>query len=80
MSKLSGYHSLINQATGLSRKEDLQEVEDIMRDVIYHSTLDWQTRAELWRGAKKAHKVMKELRNADSKASKASKQKPRAVS
>jgi hypothetical protein len=79
MTILNGYHSLINQATGLSRKEDLDKVEEIMRHGIYHSRLDWQSRSELWRGAKMAHKMMKKLRKA-SEAKKTPARKRKAVS
>jgi hypothetical protein len=50
---------LIQTATGCSR-EEVAEVENIMRHVIFHSTLDWQSRAQLVRAAKQAYAVMKE--------------------
>jgi hypothetical protein len=35
-------------------------VEDIMRNEVFHSTLDWQSRAEFRRGAKKAWRIYQE--------------------
>jgi hypothetical protein len=34
-------------------------IEQIMRDDIFHSTLDWQTAEELKDGARKAHELYK---------------------
>jgi len=39
----SGYTEIILTSTGCSLEEALR-VEEIKRDVIFHSTLDWQTR------------------------------------
>lgn len=36
-------------------------VEDIMRHVVFHSTLDWQSKEELQRGAREALEVIREL-------------------
>ena len=49
----TGYTKIIIEATECS-VEDAHEVEDIMRDVIYHSTLDWQTLQELTKSARLA--------------------------
>lgn len=56
---LSGYQAIISKATGATDRKVLEEIEDIMRHDVFHSTLDWQTRAQLERGAKLAHAVMK---------------------
>ena len=42
--------------------EDAYKVEQIMRDDVFHSTLDWQSEAELRRGARKALKLLQENR------------------
>ena len=42
--------------------EDAFKVEQIMRDDVFHSTLDWQSEAELRRGARKALKLLRENR------------------
>ena len=41
---------------------DAPMVENIMRNDVFHSTLDWQTRAELRRGARLAYQVLNENR------------------
>lgn len=47
---------MIQQATGAA-DELLPVLERIMREDVFHSTLDWQTRSEFNRGAKKAHAI-----------------------
>jgi hypothetical protein len=56
----SGYTEIILKSTGCSLRE-APRVEEIMRDVIFHSTLDWQTREELESAAKTAYAVLQEL-------------------
>lgn len=63
----SGYIELILAATGCS-PNDAEAIEEIMRDVIFHSTLDWQTQAELESAAKTAYLVLQEM-EADGTAS-----------
>ena len=55
------YRKLIMDATGVSL-ETAAQVEDIMRNVIFRSTLDWQTAAQLKRAARQAVKVLNEMR------------------
>jgi len=57
--ELTGYQEIIREATLYSDIPSLEKIEDCMRDIIFHSTLDWQTREELKRGAIKAVKVLK---------------------
>ena len=57
----SFYRSLIIVATGINEKE-AGYVEEIMRDDIFHSTLDWQSRAQFVRGAKEAVEMLKVYR------------------
>ena len=57
----SFYRSLITAAMGINEKE-AGYVEDIMRDDIFHSTLDWQSRAQFVRGAKEAVEMLKVYR------------------
>jgi hypothetical protein len=52
------YQELIIKATGASGT-DVEYLEDIMRNDIFHSTLDWQTRAQLARGAREAVMMLK---------------------
>jgi hypothetical protein len=51
---LPGYQSMIQEATGAPRHL-LGALENIMREEVFHGTLDWQTRAEFDRGAKRAY-------------------------
>lgn len=52
--KASPYASIIAAATGAPESR-LALLENLMRDEIFHSTLDWQTAEELAAGARKAH-------------------------
>lgn len=60
----SGYTEIILKSKGCSLP-DACRIEEIMRDVIFHSTLDWQTREELEAAAKTAYAVLQEI-DADS--------------
>ena len=60
-SRRSFYRSLIIAATGINEKE-AGYVEEIMRDDIFHSTLDWQSRAQFVWGAKEAVEMLKVYR------------------
>jgi hypothetical protein len=62
---VSLYCNLIMHATGCPAK-DAAEIEDIMRHVVFHSTLDWQTRHQLERGAREAYVVLLEIRKQES--------------
>ena len=55
------YRELIKKAVGCNDK-DAADIEEIMRDTIFHSTLDWQTKAQLTRAARLGAEVLKELR------------------
>ncbi len=52
-SRSSPLLTLIEGATGAS-KSDLGTIENIMREEIFHSTLDWQSRKELEDAARQA--------------------------
>lgn len=56
---LSGYAQQIQDATGAT-VEVLPILERIMRDEIFHSTLDWQTARQFNAAARKAHKMYRE--------------------
>lgn len=60
---LNGYEKIISEATGVTNPADLAEIEDTMRHVIFHSTLDWQTRAQLQRAAREAWEIVQLLRD-----------------
>ena len=42
----SWLHLIIQEATN-APTTDLTQIENLMRDEIFHSTLDWQTREQL---------------------------------
>lgn len=54
----SPYAPLISEATG-ARAEDLPKIENIMRDEIFHSTLDWQTEEQLADAATEAYRLLR---------------------
>ncbi|MCX5784617.1 MAG: hypothetical protein NTX59_02915 [Elusimicrobia bacterium] len=58
---MSVYKQIIIEATAASGK-DAEYIEDIMRNDIFHSTLDWQSRTQLVRAAKAAAKLLNEYR------------------
>lgn len=60
---LRGYHVVINEATGVTNVDDLEEIEDVMRHSIFHSTLDWQTRDQLKKAAREGWEVVKIMRD-----------------
>lgn len=55
---LSGYAQRIEAATGVTDSTKLAKIEDVMRNVIFHSTLDWQSREEFDEGALMALEVV----------------------
>lgn len=55
-----GYAKAISEATGVTDQAVLNELEDIMRNTIFHSTLDWQSKAEFNKGAKEALEIYNE--------------------
>lgn len=55
------YQDLIIKATGANMR-DAGYIEDIMRNDIFHSTLDWQSRAQLVNAAKAAVKLLAKYR------------------
>ena len=52
------YQSLITEATGRTDSFDLRVIEDCMRNDIFHSTLDWQSREQFMQGAKDAEQLL----------------------
>lgn len=59
---MSQYEKMIIRDAGCNPK-DAGMIEHIMREDIFHSTLDWQTRAQFRRAARKAAKMLKENRD-----------------
>lgn len=58
---MSAYAKDIAKILGCSANE-AGMVEDIMRNEVFHSTLDWQSEAEFRRGARKAWRIFQENR------------------
>jgi hypothetical protein len=54
--KLTHYQRQIMEDTGCS-SEEAGMVEDVMREDVFHSTLDWQTREQFREGARKAWRL-----------------------
>jgi hypothetical protein len=57
---MNGYGEIIMAATRCS-PEEVAALEEIMRDVVFHSTLDWLTREELEEGARIARAVRDQM-------------------
>lgn len=56
---MNHYQKIMSEATGVTDPDDLNEIEDVMRTAIFHSTLDWQTREQLEQAAKQAWEIVK---------------------
>lgn len=54
-SSLRGYALDIAKATSCRDEEILSEVEDMMRNVIFHSTLSWQSARQFNKGAREGY-------------------------
>lgn len=59
----NSYQNLIMAATGCT-SDDAVKIESIMRDDIFHSTLDWQSRAVFRDGARQAASLLSANRSA----------------
>ena len=53
---MSRYRDIIKRATGCTDSQAL-EVESVMRNVIFHSTLDWQAPDQLEEAARLGLKI-----------------------
>lgn len=56
---MSFYHTTISDATKVTDLADLEEIEDCMRQDIFHSTLDWQTHEQLQAAAVEAWLIIR---------------------
>ena len=59
---MSSYRGMILEDTGCTA-DDAWLIEHIMREDIFHSTLDWQSRGELCHAARSAAKMLSENRD-----------------
>jgi len=55
METLTFYQREIIQITGC-KPEDAEGIEDYMRNIIFHSTLDWQSKAQFNKGARESYR------------------------
>jgi hypothetical protein len=60
---MSHYHHTISEATGVTNVQDLEDIEDSMRHDIFHSTLDWQTKAQLTKAAREGWEIVQIMRD-----------------
>lgn len=58
---MNSYKQMIIEDAGC-QPFDASMIEDIMRNEIFHSTLDWQSRAQFRQGARKAAEILKQNR------------------
>lgn len=56
---LRGYALAIHNATGVRSPAVLEEIQDTMRHVIFHSTLDWQDRRTFDKRAREAYGLVR---------------------
>jgi hypothetical protein len=66
---MSIYQQIIRHATKCSDAEAFQ-IEDVMRNVIFHSTLDWQTHEELESAARLGCKIVRQMAVEDAQPAK----------
>ena len=59
--RLNPIHRLIQRTTGAPAR-DLALIENIIRDDIFHSTLDWQTHEQLADAARQAFDLLNDNR------------------
>lgn len=64
----TGYADQISKATGVTDVKDVQEIEDYMRDIYFHSTLDWLTAEQLNKGALESWYDIQYMRSPEGKA------------
>lgn len=56
---LRGHALAIHEATAVRSPAVLKEIENTMREVIFHSTLDWQDRRTFDKGAREAYGLIR---------------------
>lgn len=63
MQTFKGYAASIAKATGVTNPIDLEEIEETMRQDIFHSTLDWISPARFAAGACEAWALVQFIRS-----------------
>ena len=56
----SPYYDVIAEAVGVRDYKLVEAIEETMRQDIFHSTLDWQTREQLIQAARNAYAMWRE--------------------
>lgn len=56
--QLTWYQALIKEATGVADVDHIELIEDTMRNVIFHSSLSWQSREQLVQAAREALQII----------------------
>lgn len=56
---MMGYQKLISEISGITDPKRLAEIEETMREDIFHSTLDWQPRKQFAKGVREAIELLK---------------------
>lgn len=64
---LTYHEKMFSELTGIADKATLSQIEDIVRNDIFHSTLDWQTKAQLKKAAKEAIEMINFMNSAEGK-------------
>jgi hypothetical protein len=59
---MSFYLKMIESAVPGRTQEEYRAIEEIMRADIFHSTLDWQTKAQFNHGAREAAALLQTYR------------------
>jgi len=58
---MSGYLPAISAATGCTDQIKLKQIEEYMRQIYFHSTLDWIDAATFAKGARESMRDLVEL-------------------
>lgn len=65
---MSHYTTMITAATGVTDPARLAQIEQCMREDIFHSTLDWQTKAQFNKGARDAREMLYYMESPEGRA------------
>ena len=61
---VKGYREQIIEVTGCDPL-DAEVIEDYMRNIYFHSTLDWQSKAQFNKGARESYKDILWMRSSE---------------
>ena len=66
--ELRGYKLSISKATGVTDPARIAQIEECMREDIFHSTLDWQSARQFNKGARDALALLQYMESDEGKA------------